>query len=60
MSASSLVAKEAHWPSFVAVSLYRSESYFHDTPLIHPCKLDCGIPAADGLDNSFQIDIYAV
>ena len=35
---------------------HRSGSYSQNT-LIPPCKLDCGIPAADGLDNSFLIDI---
>jgi hypothetical protein len=38
---------------------YRSGSGYQDTLLILPGKLDCGIPAADGLDNRFQIDIYA-
>jgi hypothetical protein len=36
--------------------MYQSESYFQDTLSIHPYKLDCSIPAADGLDNSLQID----
>jgi len=35
---------------------YRSGSYFQDTLFIHPDKLDCGIHAADGLDNRFQIN----
>jgi hypothetical protein len=35
---------------------YRPESYFQNPPSIHPCKLDCSIRTADGLDNSFQID----
>jgi ribosomal protein RSM22 (predicted rRNA methylase) len=34
---------------------YRSGNYYPDTLLICPYKLDCGIPAADGLDNSFRI-----
>jgi len=34
---------------------YRSGNYYPDTLLIYPYKLDCGIPAADGLDNSFRI-----
>jgi hypothetical protein len=36
---------------------YRSGSYSQDTLLIPPDKLNCGILAADGLDNSFQIYI---
>ena len=36
---------------------YRSGSYSPDTRSIHPCRLDCGFHAADGLDNNFQIDI---
>jgi hypothetical protein len=35
--------------------VYRSGNYYPDTLLIYPDKLDCGIPAADGLDNSFRI-----
>jgi hypothetical protein len=38
---------------------YRSGSYSQDTLSIHPYKLDCGVHAADGLDNSFQIYIAA-
>jgi hypothetical protein len=34
--------------------MYSSGSYSQDTPSIYPYRLDCGIPAADGLDNSFQ------
>ena len=34
--------------------VYRSGSYSQDMPSIHPYRLDCGIRAADGLDNSFQ------
>jgi hypothetical protein len=41
----------------VDYACYQSGSYSQDTLLIHPGKLDCGIHAADGLDNSFQIDI---
>ena len=36
-------------------SIYRAGNYYPDTLLISPYKLDCGIPAADGLDNSFRI-----
>jgi hypothetical protein len=43
---------------------YSSETYSQDTLLIHPAKLGCGIPAAAGLDNSFQLynslQIYTV
>ena len=35
---------------------YRPGRYDQDTRLIHPCTLDCGIRAADGLDNSVQVD----
>jgi hypothetical protein len=38
---------------------YRSGSYSQDSLLTHPCKLDCGIPAADGLDNNFRLYISA-
>jgi hypothetical protein len=40
--------------------MYRAESYSQDALLIHPCKLDWGIPAADGPDNSFQINTRGV
>ena len=42
------------------MSHYRSGNYYPDTLLISPYKLDCGIPAADGLDNSFRIYNIAV
>ncbi len=34
--------------------VYSSGSYSQDTPSVHPCRLDRGIHAANGLDNSFQ------
>ena len=36
---------------------YRSGNYYPDTLLLYPDELDCGIFAADGLDNSFRIYI---
>ena len=39
---------------FCGAETYRSGNYYPDTLLIYPYKLDCGIPAADGLDNSFR------
>jgi len=41
--------------SLSAAEYYSSGNYYPDTLLIYPYKLDCGIPAADGLDNSFRI-----
>jgi hypothetical protein len=40
-----------------AVNTYRAGSCFQDALLIPPCKLDGGFPAADGLENNFQLDI---
>ena len=37
-----------------ALHFYKSGSCYQATLLNYPAKLDCGIPAADGLDNSFQ------
>ena len=31
------------------------EAFYVELRLIYPDKLDCGIPAADGLDNSLRI-----
>jgi hypothetical protein len=42
-------------PTVYCQSEYSSGSCYRDTLLIYPDKLDCGIPAADGLDNSFRI-----
>jgi hypothetical protein len=42
-------------PTVYCQSEYSSGSCYRDTLLIYPDKLDCGIPAADGLDNTFQI-----
>jgi len=41
-----------------ALHFYKSGSCYQATLLNYPAKLDCGIPAADGLDNSFQIYMH--
>ena len=43
------------WRRQITRRAYSSINYYPDTLLISPDKLGCGIPAADGLDNSFRI-----
>jgi hypothetical protein len=53
------MAASTQWPWVISnPEWYRSGSYFQDTVSMHPDKLDCGIPAAVGLDKSFRIDIF--